>query len=226
MRRRGPCLTPFAPQRILTATRAHRGFYKRPRAPPRRSSASVREGPGLATREAGLAARLQYGKDRARPEGAEAAGRGGGGWGKRPEGGGGRGHRERARARGAGRGAKKPPHPPAAAWDPSNSAPPSPPCRESVPHPSALGALRRLRRRAGRGPSLQSSWGCCCPGRKDALSLSGDLTGMLAPTLHFLRRRLVAGRPKSACSGGGWGQKNEMIWGSVFEEVVGKKNPD
>lgn len=65
MRRRGPCLTPFAPQRILTATRAHRGFYKRPRAPPRRSSASVREGPGLATREAGPAARLQYGKDRA-----------------------------------------------------------------------------------------------------------------------------------------------------------------
>lgn len=112
MRRRGPCLTPFAPQRIVTATRAHRGFYKRPRAPPRRPSASVREVPGLATREAGLAAPLQYGKDRASPEGAEAVGRGsacvcGGGWRKR---------RERAReGGGAGRGAEEPPHPPSAA---------------------------------------------------------------------------------------------------------------
>lgn len=158
MRRRGPCLTPFAPQRIVTATRAHRGFYNRPRAPPRRPSASVREVAGLATREAGLAAPLQYGKDRARPEGAEAAGRGSGGVGANDG---------SARARGAGRGAEEPPHPPTAAWDPNNPAPPSPPCRESVPHPSALGALPRLRRRAGRGPSLQSSWGWCCPGRKD-----------------------------------------------------------
>lgn len=200
MRRRGPCLTPFAPQRIVTAARAHCGFYKRPRAPPRRPSARVRGAPGSATREAGLAARPRYGEDRARPEGAEAAGRGGLV---------GVGRATGARARGAGRGAEQPRQPPAPAWDPSNPAPPCPPCRESVPHPSALGAhprLRRLRRRAGRGPPLQSGWGCCCPGRKDVLSLSGDLTGMLAPSLHFFRR-LGAGRPKSACSGGGLGSK-------------------
>ena len=201
MRRRGPCLTPFAPQRIVTAARAHCGFYKRPRAPPRRPSASVREVPRLATREAGLAAPLQYGEDRARPEGAEAAGRGGGGWGK---------GRERAcEGCGARHRAEQPPQPPAAAWDPSNPAPPSPPCRESVPHPSALGALPRLRRRAGRGPPPQSGWGCCCPGRKDALSLSDDLTGMLAPSLHFFWGRLGSGRPKSACSGGEWGKKKK-----------------
>lgn len=103
MRRRGPCLTPFAPQRIVTATRAHYGFYKRPRAPPRRPSTSVREVLRLATREAGLAAPLQYRQDRARPEGAEAAGRGGGGWGKGQE-----RARERERGvRGAGRGAEQ-----------------------------------------------------------------------------------------------------------------------
>lgn len=212
MRRRGPCLTPFAPQRIVTATRAHRGFYKRPRAPPRRPSASVREVPGLATREAGLAAPLQYGKDRARPEGAEAAGRGSGGVGTSDgsarEGCG-------ARRRGAAASAHR-------GLGPEQSCPAQSALQRICAAPLRPGSPSRLRRRAGRGPSQQSSWGCCCPGRKDALSLSGDLTGMLALSLHFLRRRLGAGRPKSACSGGCWGQK-ELIWGSVFEEVVGKK---
>lgn len=117
MRRRGLCLTPFAPQRIVAAARAHCGFYRRPRASPRRPSASSRDAPRLATRGAGLAARLPYGKGRARPEGAVAAVRGSGGGDEQREGGGARGARGRAREGcGARRGAEEPPPPPAAAW--------------------------------------------------------------------------------------------------------------
>ncbi|KAL1764846.1 hypothetical protein HispidOSU_027821, partial [Sigmodon hispidus] len=70
MRRHGLRLTPFTPQRIVSRTRAHWAFYRRPRASPRRRSASCREAPELETRGAGLTARLPYGKGRAHPEGA------------------------------------------------------------------------------------------------------------------------------------------------------------
>lgn len=116
MRRRGLCLTPFAPQRIVAATRAYWGFYRRPRAPPRRPGASSRKAPGLATRGAGLAARLRYGKGRARPEGTLAAVRGVGvgiNNARVAEQG------ELGRARegcGARRGAEESPPPPSAAW--------------------------------------------------------------------------------------------------------------
>lgn len=219
MRRRGPCLTPFAPQRILTATRAHRGFYKRPRAPPRRSSASVREGPELATREAGLDARLQYGKDRARPEGAEAAGRGGGGWGKRPKGGGGRGHRERAAQRSR---RIRPPRRGTGAILPRPVRPAENLCR--TPPPWELfgdcGEGRGGARRCSQAGDVAALAGKTpCPFR--VISLECWL-----PLSTFSGGGLALGDPSLPIMVGAGAKKNEMIWGSVFEEVVGKKNPD
>lgn len=166
MRRRGSCLTPFAPQRIVTATRAHRSFYRRPRAPPLRPRASVREMQGLATRGAGLAARLHYGKDRARPEGAEAAVRGSGGGGK------GRRTAEEGELGGAREGCgvrrgaaqrRRSIRPP---WRGSCAILPRPVRPAETLHrtPPPLGALPGLRRRAGRGRSLQSGWGMLLAG--------------------------------------------------------------
>lgn len=165
MRRRGLCLTPFAPQRIVAVARARRGFYRRPRAPPRRPSASSREAPELATRGAGLAARLLCGKGRAHPEEAVAAVRGSGGGDEQPEGGGARGARGRAREgcgarrRGVAASARR-------GVGPAILPRPVRPAENLRRAPPPLGALPGLRRRAGRDPSLQSGLGYCCPGRK------------------------------------------------------------
>lgn len=106
----------------------------------------------LTTRGAGLAAPLPYGKDRARPEGAEA-GCGvmgvGANDGRATE----EGELGGARAGGAERGAKETPHPPALAWVLCNPAPPSPPCRESVPHPSVSGSPSGTAAKGRAGPS-------------------------------------------------------------------------
>lgn len=165
MRGRGLCLTPFAPQRIVAVTRARWDFYRRPRAPPRRPSASSRDAPELATRGAGLVVRLLCGKGRARPEEAVAAVRSSGGGDKQPEGGGARGDRERAREgcgarrRGVAASARR-------GVGPAILPRPVRPAENLHRAPPPLGALPGLRRRAGRDPSLQSGLGCCCPGRK------------------------------------------------------------
>lgn len=150
MRRRGLCLTPFAPQRIVAVTRARWGFYRRPRAFPRRPSASSRDASELATRGAGLAVRLRCGKGRARPEETVAAVRSSGGGDKQPEGGGARGDRGRARGvRGAAHRSRRlrPPR-----RGSCNPAPPSPPCRESAPRPSAPGSPSGTAAKGGAGP--------------------------------------------------------------------------
>lgn len=78
--------------------------------------------------------------------------------------------------------------------------------------------------KGGAGPIAAVRIGMPLPWpEKNALAVSDDLSGMLAVPLQFLRRRLGAGRRESACFVGGWGQENQMIWGSVFEKVVGKR---
>lgn len=155
MRRRGLCLTPFAPQRIVAVTRARWGFYRRPRAFPRRPSASSRDASELATRGAGLAVRLRCGKGRARPEETVAAVR------RAAELGEIGGAREGCGARRTGVAASA-----RRGVGPAILPRPVRPAENLHRAPPPLGALPGLRRRAGRDPSLQSGLGCCCPGRK------------------------------------------------------------
>lgn len=219
-----PPASPFAPQRVVAATRAPCFFYRRPRAFRRRAGGSAGEAPGRGARGGGerhpsygggapagsLPDRAAERAERSRKEPKRRCG-------GRAESGdrGGRMGREGAR-QGWG---------PAVQWShclrpggprccirPALPAPrilqscPSPPCRESsAPHPAPppMGALPGLQRRAGQKRSLRAGQGCCAPGSEKRPVPKGEVshrTSFLLPS--FPRRRLRL-RPKSAYSGAG-----------------------
>lgn len=217
--------SPFAPQRVVAATRAPRLFYRRPRA--FRLRAGGRGAGGGGERRGAEGAGLPPARrPSARRKGPSAPGRsrsGGAGESRLPERNGMWGRR--TRARGGGRwcnrasasapAAREPPTAPSPQLGSCSPAPPRPAEILCAP-PSTLRPWEPGQDCSGgrAGPSPQSGWGCCAPRPERRPAPDGEITVRSSSSCPRSQATSGAADSSQTDAAGVWGQRRGMIVGA------------